>query len=122
MYSWTISDKGSSLVDGYTVSQEAVSILDDAYHGLTGIEFYLVTVVIIVFGRFVVSGLFPVYMDCFTVGDVVTVSGGIMYLKCQITLCITHLVIGTLNNDVLEGKLFVGGTVYIGFSVNAAVI
>ena len=61
-------------------------------------------------------------MDCFTVGDVVTVSGSVVYLECQITLCITYLVIGTLNNDVLEGKLFVGGTIYIGFSVNAAVI
>lgn len=102
----------------YLFVSEGIPVFNNANHGFSGVQFYFIPVVIIEFGRIVISGFFPVHMDSFPVGEKISVPGGVMILEAKITLRIPHFMISELYKNIFESELcIIEAGVHMGLSV-----
>lgn len=106
--------------NGLVIHIEGIAFLQNADHGLSGVQPDFVAVVIIISGSAVVRGFFPCDMNSLAIGKEPSVSCIVVALERQISLIISCLVVGALNQDVLECKLFIICKVNVGTVAVAA--
>ena len=113
-----------TLVTYYYANGNIMNILKYNEDGsLAGIDFNFISFIIIVSCRLIVGCLFPGYMDGFSVCEIVTISGSIVYLECKISFLIPDLMISKLNKNIFKCKLLiVVCCIYIWLSIHITII
>ena len=89
------------------MEREGISVLHDTDHGLTGIEYNLIAVVIIIPRRTVIGSLFPVDMNNTPVCEEPSVPCGVVTLERQIAFA-QFLVKSILHQNIFKGQLLPG--------------
>ena len=89
------------------MEREGISVLHDTDHGLAGIEYNLIAVVIIILRRTVIGSLLPVDMNTTSVCEEPPIPCGVVTLERQISFA-QFLVKGILHQNVFKGQLLPG--------------